>query len=350
VGGGLEAMLTPNWIARGEYRYSDYGTVSNTDVRTSPTGIQTVKYDLSTKIHVATFGLAYKFGEYAHAATSPLAAYDAMPMATSWTGAYIGGATGVRANRTTAAVGSAVITRPGDPPVNVIAGCECFLDSAMNTTSARFSPYIGYNYQFSPKWLIGIEGDFGWANQKSTLSGLLEPGAVLSSGGGMNDSYSVAMKWDASLRLRLGFIVSPSLMIYGTAGPAVTSLEENSQCDTSAKYSAPTPLFSTPKIGMCAPGLMTPVNISNSSIRPGFTIGGGGEAKLWDHWVLRAEYRYYDFGTAKFNDSRSCNGFFTLRDPVFGSTGAGCHENDAVQTAVRARTNTAMFGLAYKFD
>ena len=66
--------------------------------------------------------------------------------------------------------------------------------------------------------------------------------------------------------------------------------------------------------------------------------------------MARAEYRYSDFGTARFNDSRSCNGTTTLHDPVLGTVTGGCFENDAVKTAVRVRTNTAMFGLAYKFD
>jgi opacity protein-like surface antigen len=33
VGAGLEAQLRSNWIARAEYRYSDFGTITNTDVR-----------------------------------------------------------------------------------------------------------------------------------------------------------------------------------------------------------------------------------------------------------------------------------------------------------------------------
>jgi outer membrane immunogenic protein len=352
IGGGFEAMLTPNWILRAEYRYSDYGTVNFTDVRIGQDGTQTVKYDLNTKTQTATFGLAYKFGE---SATSPMSAYGAMPSgnppaSTSWTGAYIGAAVGIRANQTTSTIDSAAITYQGDPPINAITGCECFLDSAMNTTAARFSPYAGYNGQFSPKWLVGIEGDFGWANQKATLSGVIAPGSLVGSGGGRNDSYSVAATWDASVRLRIGYVVNPALMVFATAGPAVMSLEESSSCDTTSQWFIPAPGFSRPTIGRCAPGLKTPVNISNTSIRPGFTIGGGGEAKLWDHWVARAEYRYSDFGTAKFDNSRRCNGLATLNGPNGGMIGSGCYEVDAIQTAVRVHTNTAMFGLAYKFD
>jgi outer membrane immunogenic protein len=349
VGGGVEAMLSPNWILRGEYRYSDYGTAGNTNLRSGGTGTETVNYDVSVKTHTATFGLAYKFGNAA--STSPLASYSAMPTSTtSWSGAYVGAGIGLRANQTTAALDSATVTRHNDPPVNVITDCLCFLDNALNATSVRFNPYIGYNWQFAPKWVVGIEGDFGWANHKSTNYGTYEPGTLFSSDFGQRDSYSIATKWDASLRLRLGYVISPSLMIYGTGGLAAMSIEETSRCDTALQYLGLAPGFSSGEFGNCAPGLRTPVNISKSLIKPGFTIGGGGEAKLWGNWVARVEYRYSDFGTARFNEARSCNGSATILDPNGGFTTAGCFETEVIQSSARLRTNTAMFGLAYTFN
>jgi outer membrane immunogenic protein len=66
VGGGFEVALWQNFLARGEYRYSDYGTIHNTDVRTCPPGAcaaitETVHYDLRLRTHTATLGIAYKF-------------------------------------------------------------------------------------------------------------------------------------------------------------------------------------------------------------------------------------------------------------------------------------------------
>jgi outer membrane immunogenic protein len=350
VGVGLEAMLSPNWIVRGEYRYSDYGTLSNSDIRTSPSGDQTVNYDVTIKSHVATFGLAYKFGEPSRAPASPVAAYAAIPAATSWTGVYLGAGVGIRSSQTTSSIDSAMIAFDGLPPINYAAGCECFLDSALNGSSARFSPYLGYNWQFASNWLVGIEGDFGWAKQKSSIDGVNEPGSLLESNASLNDSYSVTTKWDASVRLRLGYLLNDGLMVYGTVGPAIMSLEASSRCDTEKQLFLNTPSFIKEAFGSCSPGQKTPVDISNSIVKAGLTVGGGLEAKLWDHWIFRTEYRYSDFGTAKFNNSRSCNGTSTISDPRFGTTTVGCFENDAVQTAVRVRTNTAMFGVAYKFD
>jgi outer membrane immunogenic protein len=64
IGGGLEAHLLGNWLARGEYRYADYGTWGNTDLRTF-VGAQAalvVGYAVRLQTHTAMFGLAYKLG------------------------------------------------------------------------------------------------------------------------------------------------------------------------------------------------------------------------------------------------------------------------------------------------
>ena len=63
----------------------------------------------------------------------------------------------------------------------------------------------------------------------------------------------------------------------------------------------------------------------------GWTVGGGIEAAVWNNWLLRADYRYADFGT--FNHT------FPL-----GPTAGG---DPMVST--RIATHTMSLGLAYKF-
>ncbi len=345
VGAGIEAMLWSNWIARAEYRFADYGRISNTDVRTAATGVQTVNYDTKLQTHTATFGLAYKFGNTSAPGAGSLAAYAAMPSVTSWTGVYLGAGVGIRANQTTSTIEKATAQAPGSPPENVIPGCLCSLGSGYDTVAARVSPYIGYNWQFDPKWVVGLEGDFGFANAQSTQSGNYLPGSIFGASNGLNDSYSIRTKWDASIRARLGYVVNPSFMAYLTGGAAWMSVEETSRCDTALQaFPSPAPGFDASEMGSCAPGLKTPANITQSTVKPGFTVGGGGEMKLGSNWIARAEYRYSDFGTARFEDSRSCAGSAT----VAGAT-LNCFETDVTTTAVRLQTHTATFGLAYKF-
>lgn len=346
VGGGIEAMLSSNWIARAEYRFADYGRISNTDQRTAATAVQTVNYDTKLQTHTATFGLAYKFGNASAPDAGSLAAYAVMPSVTSWSGVYVGAGVGIRANQTTATVEKATTQEQGLPPDNPIPGCLCFLGSGYDTTAARVSPYIGYNWQFDSKWMIGLEGDFGFADAQSTHSGSYLPGSALfGSSNGLNDSYSIRTKWDASVRARLGYVVNPSFMAYVTGGAAWMSVEETSRCDTALQaFPSPAPGFGASEMGSCAPGLRTPANITQSTVKPGFTIGGGGEMKLGSNWIARAEYRYSDFGTARFTDSRSCAGSATVDGSTFN-----CFETYVTTAAVRLQTHTANFGLAYKF-
>jgi outer membrane immunogenic protein len=69
AGGGFEVALWQNWLARGEYRYADYGTIGNTDSRLCPSAAcfgpvtQTVTYDLRLRTHTATIGIPYKFND-----------------------------------------------------------------------------------------------------------------------------------------------------------------------------------------------------------------------------------------------------------------------------------------------
>jgi outer membrane immunogenic protein len=64
IGGGLEAMVWGNWIARGEYRYGDFGTWSPSDVRTNtnPPFALNVTDAIRIRTNTVTLGLAYKFG------------------------------------------------------------------------------------------------------------------------------------------------------------------------------------------------------------------------------------------------------------------------------------------------
>jgi outer membrane immunogenic protein len=58
VGGGIEAMLSSNWFGRIEYRYADFGHVTNTLPPAPGTGFNA---NVNVKTNTALLGLAYKF-------------------------------------------------------------------------------------------------------------------------------------------------------------------------------------------------------------------------------------------------------------------------------------------------
>jgi outer membrane immunogenic protein len=115
-------------------------------------------------------------------------------------------------------------------------------------------------------------------------------------------------------RARLGYLVWPNVLLYGTGGLAWTRLEQT----TTMVNSDGTTITSTP------------------SWRFGWTAGAGGEAKLWNtNWLARLEYLHYDFGNSP--------GIFV----GFTGFGAGVTNN----TMSRHLTaDVVRAGVGYKFD
>jgi outer membrane immunogenic protein len=324
AGGGLEAMLWANWIARAEYRYADFGTISHTDTRGDAVGpVEVVSYDVRVRTHTATFGLAYKFDGNAPTAPAmpvkaPIYKAPSAVATNSWSGAYAGLGVGTRSTRTEATVTNFTFSAGAA----LAATCAtfapfggCLTSEPLNDTAFRVSPYLGFNWQVAPQWVLGVEADWGVADKTTTLAGVSYP--VSSFMGGLaTETFSVKTTWDASARGRVGFLTNPSVLVYATGGAAWLHAESTASCNT---------------LPAC-PGF-APVTITNSHTKTGWTVGGGLEAMLWGNWIARGEYRYADFGTISNTDVR------TLGPNVF-----------TVNYDLRIKTHTATFGLAYKFD
>jgi outer membrane immunogenic protein len=168
------------------------------------------------------------------------------------------------------------------------------------------------NWQIAPRWVVGIEGDVGFADQATSLPGLpFSPGIgapALFAG----DSLAVRTKWDASARGRVGFLVTPATLLYVTGGAAWQRFEVTSTCNIGG--------------GSC--GGFLPAIVTNAATKAGWTVGAGIETSVGANWFARAEYRYADFGPSGLTIQRTA-------------------EIDNFDVALR--THTATFGLAYKF-
>ena len=141
----------------------------------------------------------------------------------SWTGFYVGGsvggATGANVDWDTTALN---IT--GDPDASTRS-------ANFDNASFRGGLYVGYNWQFAPLWIVGVEGDIAWADNSktiATLPGIDGPryGYVATPA----DSTSVRGKSDASVRGRLGYLVSPTILAYATGGVSWLRIETQATC------------------------------------------------------------------------------------------------------------------------
>jgi len=138
----------------------------------------------------------------------------------------------------------------------------------------------GYNWQVG-RIVFGGEGDFGAFNLvKSVSRSGSFPVPFLGTAYTLDESMST--DWLITLRGRLGFTVTPALMLYGTVGVALTDFKFSSS-------------YSDNAIDSTFPGGTGSSSVSN--VLTGWTIGGGGEWLLNDRWSIKGEYLYVDFGS-----------------------------------------------------
>jgi len=225
----------------------------------------------------------------------------------NWSGLYVGAGVGARfadPKWTT----TAAFTPAGAPfPLSTDP------NATFSNAAFRFSGYAGYNWQVSPIWVVGLEGDFGWANNRSTLASRI-PGLGIVNGGSFSE---VRGSWDASLRARAGYLVAPQWLAYATGGVAFQHLEAIATCPADPN-------------NVCNPATGTQ-SFTSSSNRVGWTVGAGLETKLTQNWLARVEYRYSDFGSFSF-----------VALPISATTFGA---NATLSTV----THMATLGLAYKF-
>jgi outer membrane immunogenic protein len=339
IGGGIETRLWGNWFGRAEYRYSDYGDVTYNNAVLFTTGT----YDERVRTQTALFGLAYKFGDVPGYAgpQAPFVSAAAVfptkaPLAVdpgNWSGAYAGLDLGTRATVTNATENGVTINGAAAPCVfaAIIPPDTCVTSEPMNTTAFRIGGHLGYDWQFAPIWVAGVEGDFGWADRTVTLAGTGLPGGIngfLFPIGGFSalagDTFSVRTTWDASVRGRVGVLATPAVLFYATGGPALLNFQSTSSC-------------SLVPAGLCF-ATMAPLSITNTTTRIGYTVGGGGESRVWANWFLRAEYRYADYGTTSYVNT------------VVNSPGGGVGPFVYKDTySLHMQTHTVTFGVSYKF-
>jgi outer membrane immunogenic protein len=137
---------------------------------------------------------------------------------------------------------------------------------------------IGCNYQFDPKWVVGIEGDINYLNGKRSQN------FTFPFGGGEDTvvgSQQTSLRWLATLRGRFGYAWDRSFL-YATGGLAIGDVRSsvsatgtNSNGAVIAQYAG-----------------------SYSADRVGWTAGAGFEYAFADRLSAKLEYLHFDLGNA----------------------------------------------------
>jgi outer membrane immunogenic protein len=186
----------------------------------------------------------------------------------TWTGAYIGlnaGASWGDASVSSFMGAGGLFGIPANLALANALGTGPFGDDAQFTGGAQ----IGYNWQFAPNWIVGLEGDFNWLGHDSTL---VQSG--LSTLGALTITSTLSADWLATIRGRLGFTFDRA-MIYATGGVAFSDLGLSQT-------------FALPASAAFGTG-------SSNDIQTGFALGAGAEWAFAPSWSAKAEYLYTRF-------------------------------------------------------
>lgn len=254
------------------------------------------------------------------AAKKPAAPQDppAPPTAYSWTGLYVGGTVGGAwtTNSVTQSTAGGTLYVPSYYP-----GLAALGSPNLSGTSAIVGAKIGYNWQFNPVVVLGIEADISsfHFNQSASATGnsFLVPPTPGFTSGLATFNTNASTTWLSTVRARAGYAID-RVLFYGTGGAAFTNLS------FSNNYSAHSPAGIVPNDVEA---------VSSTQTKTGWAAGGGIDYNIAGNWIVSLEYLYvaFDFGT--------------VSAPVVagnGNTATFSYSNKLQSNIVRA-------GLSYKF-
>ncbi|MDB5502545.1 MAG: OmpA domain protein transrane region-containing protein [Tardiphaga sp.] len=169
-------------------------------------------------------------------------AYVAAPIY-NWTGFYIGGHVG-----------------------GAFSGNNGFAGVSSSNNDGQFMGGVqgGYDYQFAPNWVFGVEANYSWTGNNNNAIVFPAPNAAY--------SFTSNLKGIGSVTGRVGYTWGPALL-YVKGGYAYADLNRS---------------------------VVGPTAIAINGNKDGYTVGAGLEYLFTQNWSGKVEYQYYDFGKTSF--------------------------------------------------
>ncbi|EJF87451.1 hypothetical protein ME1_01053 [Bartonella vinsonii subsp. arupensis OK-94-513] len=215
----------------------------------------------------------------------------------SWTGFYIGGQVGSFSSKVE-------ITEPSKNKLNK--------DLTPKPSGFMGGIYAGSNFDIGNGLILGVETDAVWADREETKErfshvlqenelndfkdDLTELKASVATGktiGGIKagdkrtDSSTLKEKWSGATRVRIGFAAADRIMPYVAGGIAYAQMQ--------GTYT----IKATEAAGNAEIASAKFFDATKTFV--GYTLGGGVDIAMTDNVLLRAEYRYSDYGKKQFD-------------------------------------------------
>jgi outer membrane immunogenic protein len=200
----------------------------------------------------------------------------------NWTGCYIGGHIGGGWGRKDFSNDTSALFIPSGQTIGV------------DTSGVLGGGQIGCDYQFASSWVLGVAGDFSWADVKGNTS---DPFFA-------NKNVAAKTEWLATVTGRLGYSWD-RWMIYGVGGGAWARDRYNATFTSS------------------------PGDFQGRETRSGWVAGVGLEWAVTNNWSTKIEYNHYDFGTKTVD----------LTEPSLGT----------FSSDIKQRVDAVKVGINYRF-
>jgi outer membrane immunogenic protein len=182
----------------------------------------------------------------------------------NWTGFYIGGHVGYGL---------------GHSSNDVFSDAGVLLDNTTTNPGGIFGGgQIGFNWQFSPNWLIGVEADGSVSDINTTATNCSATGCARSFG---------KIEDFGTVRGRLGYVFN-NVLLYGTGGWAWShsNVDRTITCVVAGGGVCP---------GGPSPSPLTGATASVSGNHSGWVAGAGIEWMFAPNWTAKVEYQHLEF-------------------------------------------------------
>jgi len=236
----------------------------------------------------------------------------APPPVWSWTGFYLGGNVGYGWGKSDTTVSFF------DPSGNLLSSSN----GAIGMDGVIGGGQIGYNWQ-NRNWVWGLETDLQASGQKG--SGTFVCGLACGIVPGVSETINQKLDWFGTVRGRLGYTVTPTVLLYGTGGLAYGDIKTDGTISDPAAFSV-------------------------STVKTGWTAGVGVEARIVGNWTAKIEYLFMDLGHASGSVTDQPTGNICSINHTASVT--SCQPSNALTSNFSSAftDNIVRVGVNYKFN
>jgi outer membrane immunogenic protein len=317
---------------------------------------------MKTKISLATLAAALSIGSaFAADLPSRKAPIIVPPPPPLWTGFYAGLNAGYAfdtdpsTNTWAGPIGANIdnywnCALPGPGAcVGTLGFASALAAAGLGRTSAGAEGFVGggqlgYNYQFYQSFVAGLEADIQGSGASGNGYFVSGAGTTMVRGNGSSRNFALldgtevqkSLDWIGTVRGRIGWLVTPTVLVFATGGFAYGGVSGQTNVFQSATVSpAGFGLWSTSANGGIG---------SYQQTLYGWTIGGGAEWLVTPNWSVKAEALYYDLGNVTYNTSP------TSWTVIRGRSGETTSDFAITQTTANYNGVIVRAGVNYHFN